>query len=59
MQDDAGRPKSILLINTDVSEEKHLEAQFLRSLRMGGIGTLAGFVAHDLNKTPSPHPHGG
>ncbi len=54
VQDDAGRPKSILLINTDVTEQKHLEAQLLRSQRMEGIGTLAGGVAHDLNNALSP-----
>ena len=52
--DDTGRPKSILLINTDVTEQKHLEAQLLRTQRMEGIGTLAGGVAHDLNNALSP-----
>jgi two-component system, cell cycle sensor histidine kinase and response regulator CckA len=54
VQDDAGRPKSILLINTDVTEQKHLEAQLLRTQRLEGIGTLAGGVAHDLNNALSP-----
>lgn len=54
VQDDAGQPKSILLINTDVTEQKHLEAQLLRTQRMESIGTLAGGVAHDLNNTLSP-----
>lgn len=54
VQNDAGLPKSILLINTDVTEQKHLEAQLLRTQRMEGIGTLAGGVAHDLNNALSP-----
>lgn len=48
------RPKSILLINTDITEQKKLEAQLLRAQRMEGIGTLAGGIAHDLNNVLSP-----
>ena len=54
VHDDAGRPKSILLINTDVTEQKKLEAQLLRAQRMESIGTLAGGIAHDLNNALSP-----
>jgi PAS domain S-box-containing protein len=54
VNDDAGHPKSILLINTDVTEQKKLEAQLLRSQRVEGIGTLAGGIAHDLNNVLSP-----
>ena len=54
VRDDAGRPKSILLINTDVTEQKKLEAQLLRAQRLEGIGTLAGGIAHDLNNVLAP-----
>jgi len=54
VHDDAGRPKSILAINTDVTAKKKLEAQFLRAQRMESIGTLAGGIAHDLNNVLSP-----
>ena len=54
VRDAANRPKSILLINTDVTEEKKLEAQLLRSQRLEGIGTLAGGIAHDLNNVLTP-----
>jgi len=54
VNDDMGRPKSILLINTDVTDNKKLEAQLLRSQRVEGIGTLAGGIAHDLNNVLSP-----
>ncbi|HLX12689.1 MAG TPA: two-component regulator propeller domain-containing protein, partial [Bacteroidota bacterium] len=52
--DDAGKPKSILVINTDITEKKKIEVQFLRSQRMQSVGTLAGGIAHDLNNVLSP-----
>ncbi|HZV33638.1 MAG TPA: CHASE2 domain-containing protein, partial [Verrucomicrobiae bacterium] len=54
VRDEQGKPKSILVINTDVTEQKKLEAQFLRTQRMESIGTLAGGIAHDLNNVLSP-----
>jgi PAS domain S-box-containing protein len=52
--DKEGKPKSILSINTDITERKKLENQFLRVQRMESIGTLAGGVAHDLNNVLAP-----
>ncbi len=49
-----GAPRSILAINTDVTEKKRLEQQFLRAQRLESIGTLAGGVAHDLNNVLAP-----
>jgi len=46
--------RSILVINTDVSEKKEIEAQFFRAQRMESIGTLAGGIAHDLNNSLGP-----
>ncbi len=54
MKDPQQNPQSILIINTDITERKKLEAQFLRSQRMESIGTLASGVAHDLNNILSP-----
>lgn len=54
VRDEQGRPKSILVINTDVTEKKRMESQFLRAQRMESIGTLAGGIAHDLNNVLSP-----
>jgi len=54
VRDDKGVPRSILVINTDITEKKHMEAQFLRAQRMESIGTLAGGIAHDLNNVLSP-----
>jgi PAS domain S-box-containing protein len=54
LRDAAGHPKSVLTINTDMTGQKALEAQFLRAQRMESIGTLAGGIAHDLNNILSP-----
>ncbi|HMC28915.1 MAG TPA: PAS domain S-box protein [Verrucomicrobiae bacterium] len=52
--DQAGKPKSVLMVNTDLTERKKIEAQFLRTQRMESIGTLAGGIAHDLNNVLAP-----
>lgn len=54
VRDEAGEPKSVLMINTDITEKRRLEANFLRAQRMESIGTLAGGIAHDLNNVLSP-----
>ncbi len=54
VHDDVGRPRSILSINTNVTEKKKLEAQFLRTQRLESIGALAGGIAHDLNNLIAP-----
>jgi nitrogen-specific signal transduction histidine kinase/CheY-like chemotaxis protein len=54
VRDAEGAPKTILAINTDVTEKKRLEAQFLRAQRLESIGTLASGIAHDLNNILSP-----
>ncbi|HZI46241.1 MAG TPA: ATP-binding protein [Pyrinomonadaceae bacterium] len=54
VRDEQGQPKSILVINTDITEKKRMESQFLRAQRMESIGTLAGGIAHDLNNVLSP-----
>jgi two-component system, cell cycle sensor histidine kinase and response regulator CckA len=48
------QPKSILVVDTDVTQEKILENQVLRAQRMESIGTLASGIAHDLNNVLSP-----
>jgi len=54
VRDGEARPKSILIVNTDITERKQLEAQFLRAQRLESIGTLAGGIAHDLNNILTP-----
>jgi len=54
LRDDRGKAKSVLTINTDITEKKKLEAQFYRAQRLESIGTLAGGIAHDLNNVLGP-----
>ncbi len=54
VRDRKGKPKSILIINTDVTAKKNLEAQLLRAQRLESIGTLASGIAHDINNVLSP-----
>jgi PAS domain S-box-containing protein len=54
VRDENQQATAILVINTDVTEKKKMEAQFLRAQRMESIGTLAGGIAHDLNNVLSP-----
>ncbi|WP_228037882.1 hybrid sensor histidine kinase/response regulator [Nodosilinea sp. LEGE 06152] len=44
----------LLGIHMDITDKKQLEAQFLRSQRLEGLGTLASGIAHDLNNILTP-----
>ncbi len=54
MRDEAGQAKSMLIIATDITEKKKLEAQFQKMQRMESLGALASGIAHDLNNWLSP-----
>jgi PAS domain S-box-containing protein len=54
VRDEQGKPKSILIVNSDITEKKQLEAQFLRAQRLESLGTLASGIAHDLNNILTP-----
>ncbi|AFY56369.1 PAS domain S-box [Rivularia sp. PCC 7116] len=54
VSDEAGNPKSILTVDTDITEKKLLESQFLRAQRLESLGTLASGIAHDLNNMLTP-----
>ncbi|ARV57376.1 hybrid sensor histidine kinase/response regulator [Nostocales cyanobacterium HT-58-2] len=52
--DEDGKPKSILTVDTDITDKKLLEAQLFRAQRLESIGTLASGIAHDLNNILTP-----
>jgi signal transduction histidine kinase/ActR/RegA family two-component response regulator len=54
MRDADQQPQSILVVDTDITEKKQLEAQLLRAQRLESIGTLAGGIAHNLNNILTP-----
>jgi two-component system cell cycle sensor histidine kinase/response regulator CckA len=49
-----GAPKSILVVNTDISETKRSAAQFRHAQRLESMGRLASGIAHDLNNVLAP-----
>lgn len=54
VRDADGVPRSVLTVDTDITEKKQLETQFLRAQRLESIGTLASGIAHDLNNILTP-----
>ena len=50
----ANRPTGILVVGTDVTERRSIQAQLLRAQRLESLGTLASGIAHDLNNVLSP-----
>lgn len=54
VHDEDGRPKAFLVINTDVTENRVLEAKFLRAQRLESMGMLVSGIAHDLNNVLAP-----
>src|SRR5690606_23023330 len=54
VRDNVGRPRSVLAINTDVTERKRLESPFRGAQRMESIGNLVGGIAHALGNLLVP-----
>jgi PAS domain S-box-containing protein len=52
--DEQGGVKGLLLISSDITEQKKLEAQAIRLQRTEAIGSMAGGMAHDLNNALAP-----
>lgn len=54
LRDANDKPAEVLAINTDITEKKKLEAQFISAQRQESIGALAAGIAHDLNNILTP-----
>lgn len=48
VRDDDGRPKVKLVVNTDVTERRRLEAELVRASQLSLIGELAAGLAHEI-----------
>lgn len=54
LRDAAGKGVRMVGGMRDLTEQKKVEAQYLRAQRLESIGTLAGGIAHDLNNVLTP-----
>jgi PAS domain S-box-containing protein len=54
VRNEIGNPKAIMAVDTDITEKKLLEDQFLHAQRLESLGTLASGIAHDLNNILTP-----
>ncbi len=54
VKDALGHPKSLLEVNTDITDKKRLEAQFYQAQRLESLGQLASGIAHDLGNMLTP-----
>ena len=50
----SGDKHLVLIVNSDITEKKRLESQFIRAQRMESIALLTGGMAHDLHNILAP-----
>src|SRR5437667_6674367 len=48
-RDESGKPKSVLMVNKDITHTRKLEAELLRAQRIETAGRLVTSMAHDLH----------
>jgi len=46
---ECGAPKALLVIDTDITEKRRLDAHFFQAQRLESVGALAGGIAHEFN----------
>ncbi|MBM3852253.1 MAG: PAS domain S-box protein [Verrucomicrobia bacterium] len=51
---DAQGTPTVIIIDTDITEKKQIEARFLHAQRLENLGALASGLAHDLNNVLAP-----
>ncbi|CAN5345251.1 hypothetical protein BH10PSE14_BH10PSE14_44060 [soil metagenome] len=49
VRDEAGQPKSILTINSDITVQSEMEERLHKAERLEALGQLTGGIAHDFN----------
>jgi PAS domain S-box-containing protein len=54
VQSKSGSSKKFLIVNTDITTKKRLEAQFIKTQKMESIALLTGGIAHDLQNILAP-----
>jgi len=52
-RDESGNPKSVLMVNKDITHTRKLEGELLRAQHIQTAGGLATSIAHDLNNVLS------